>query len=182
MSAASTILSRAVDAQDHIRGAATAPVTIVEYGDYQCPYCGQSYAVLRQVLGHKDAVADSVRYVFRNFPLNQLHQFAELAAEAAEAAGAQGKFWEMHGTLFQNQHHLSGDDVVNYAENLGLDLDRFISDVNQRKFRPVIERDLQSGIDSGVHGTPSFFINGKSHVGGFDAESLRAAILEAARA
>ncbi len=173
--------AQAIGADEHVRGNASAPVTIVEYGDYQCPYCGQAYAVLRQVLGHNDALANSVRYVFRNFPLVQIHAYAELAAEAAEAAGAQGKFWDMHGMLFENQQHLTGDDLINYAENIGLNVDRFITDVNDHKLRHIIARDLQSGLESGVKGTPSFFINGHAHSGGFDAESLRAAIQQAQR-
>lgn len=164
-----------VSASDHIRGPENAAVTIVEYADYQCPYCGKAYRVDQQVLPRlKD-----VRLVFRNFPLTQLHPYAELAAEAAESAGAQGKFWEMHDMLFEHQDALSGDDIVSYAEELGLDMDRFVSDVNNHRFVEKIRADVQGGIESGVNGTPAFFINGRFYNGSMDPDQLMHAIREA---
>jgi protein-disulfide isomerase len=161
------------DNRDHIRGPQTAPVTLTEYGDYQCPYCGQAHAILQALMG---TVGDQVRLVFRNFPLQTVHPDAELAAEAAEAAGAQGLFWEMHDMLYENQSRLSEPDLFSYAASLGLDMDRFAADLAAHRFEPRVREDFASGVRSGVNGTPTFFINGLRHDGPWDLESLIIAI------
>jgi protein-disulfide isomerase len=166
-------LTMPVSARDHILGPTTAPVTLVEYGDYECPYCGQAHHVmkqLRQLLGHQ------LCYVFRHFPLTTVHPHAQHAAEAAEAAGAQGKFWEMHFTLFEHQHALDPDDLVRYAAALGLDLSQFTSELARHVYAPRVREDFMSGVRSGVNGTPSFFINGVRHDGSFDFDALLYAI------
>jgi protein-disulfide isomerase len=173
--AAGSVLTLPVsDQRDHIQGPQRAPVTLVEYGDYECPYCGQAHYVLKDLTA---ALPDQVRLVFRNFPLSQIHPHAEQAAEAAEAAGAQGKFWEMHDTLYENQDALEEEDLLGYAQQLGLDLDRFQLELFQRVYAPRVREDFISGVRSGVNGTPSFFINGRRHEGAWDLRSLTAAIL-----
>jgi protein-disulfide isomerase len=162
-----------VSDRDHILGRITAPVTLVEYGDYECPYCGQAHHVvkqLRQLIGHQ------LCFVFRHFPLTTVHPHAELAAEAAEAAGAQGKFWEMHYALFEHQHALDPDDLVRYAAALGLDLSQFNSELARHVHAPRVREDFMSGVRSGVNGTPSFFINGMRYDGSFDFDPLLNAI------
>jgi protein-disulfide isomerase len=162
-----------VSDRDHILGRITAPVTLVEYGDYECPYCGQAHHVvkqLRQLLGHQ------LCFVFRHFPLTTVHPHAQHAAEAAEAAEAQGKFWEMHYVLFEHQHALNPDDLVRYAAALGLDLSQFTSELARHVYAPRVREDFMSGVRSGVNGTPSFFINGVRHDGSSDFETLLNAI------
>jgi protein-disulfide isomerase len=166
------------DDRDHILGPRTAPVTLVEHGDYQCPYCGQAHAILRVLMG---TLGDQFRLVFRNFPLQTVHPDAELAAEAAEAAGAQGRFWEMHDMLYENQDRLSEPDLFSYAASVGLDMDRFADDLAAHAFEPRVREDFASGVRSGVNGTPTFFINGWRHDGPWDLESLAEAINAAAR-
>jgi protein-disulfide isomerase len=158
-----------VNERDHVQGLPTAAVTLLEYGDFQCPYCGAAYAEVKEV---QRALGDDLLFAFRHFPLAQIHQFALGAAEAAEAAGAQGKFWEMHDLLFENQRHLAPPDLLRYATTLGLDLDRFTADLEQGTHEPKIREDFMSGVRSGVNGTPTFFINGVRHNGGYDAASL----------
>ena len=162
-----------VNENDHVLGPETATVTLVEYGDYECPFCGAAHVVLKEFLR---VAGDDVQYVFRHFPMSQIHQFALPAAEAAEAAGAQGKFWEMHDLLFTNQDRLGPADLVGYAQALGLDLERFALEVDQHVHQPRIRQDFMSGIRSGVNGTPTFFVNGVRHNGGYDLESLLAAV------
>ncbi|MFV0408869.1 MAG: DsbA family protein [Paracoccus sp. (in: a-proteobacteria)] len=145
----------------------------MEFGDYQCPYCGQAYYQLQRVLGH---FGDSLRFEFRNFPLASVHPFAVLAAEAAESAGVQGKFWQMHDALYEHQSALGPDLVLDLARQLRLDVDRFINDVNSDAHLSRIRADLQDGLRLGVNGTPSFFINGRKYDGSFDAGSLIRAI------
>jgi protein-disulfide isomerase len=161
------------DKRDHIQGPATAAVTLVEYGDYECPYCGQAYLLLAKLL---PKLGDDVRLVFRNFPLTQMHPNAEHAAEAAEAAGAQGRFWEMHDMLYEHQDALGDDALLSNAGDIGLDVDRFGREFSQRKYLERIREDFQSGIRSGVNGTPTFFINGQRHDGELDLESLKDAM------
>lgn len=151
-------LTMPVSERDHIRGAQDAPVTLVEYGDYECPYCGAAYPLLREL---QDQAGDRLRFVFRNFPLTESHPFAEIAAEAAEAAGAQGSFWEMHNTLYENQEALDQRDLHHYAADLGLDLARFDRDLSEHHFAGRVREDFNSGLRSGVNGTPTFFINGQ---------------------
>ena len=164
-----TALKRAVDLKDWVRGAADAPLTLLEYGDFECPACGQAFWEIRRV---EEAVRDRVRFVFRHFPLAQAHPHAQLAAEAAEAAGAQGKFWEMHDTLFTNQQALEASDLLAYAEDIGLDCPRFTRDLQERRFSPKVRRDFMEGVRSGVNGTPTIFINGERWNGAYSATAL----------
>lgn len=163
-----------VHALDHLRGSPDAPVVLVEYGDFECPYCGAAYPVLKKL--ERDLV-DTLAVVFRQFPLVNVHPQAQLAAEAAEAAGAQGKFWRMHDVLFEHQDALAPTDLGRYATALRLDLKRFARDLAGHVFLPKIEDDMAGGLQSGVRGTPTFFINGVLHHGGHDEASLLAAIL-----
>lgn len=160
----------------HARGPAGAAVTLTEYGDYQCPYCGQAYHELKKVFAH---FGDRLRFEFRNFPLANIHPYAELAAEVAEAAGAQDKFWPMHDAIYENQAALSEDMLVELARELGLDVDRLVAEVNAHDYRARIRTDLSEGLRAGVNGTPSFFINGRLHQASFDARTLIRAIEEA---
>jgi Na+/H+ antiporter NhaA len=163
-------LAEPVDAgRDHIRGPADAPVTLVEYGDFECPYCGQAEPVVRTLLSE---FGQELRYVFRHLPLEDVHEHAQQAAEAAEAAGAQGKFWEMHDLLFAHQGALETDDLIGYARELGLDADVFADKLRRRKFARRVERDVESADESGVTGTPTFFANGRRHHGAYDVASL----------
>jgi protein-disulfide isomerase len=172
-------LSDDVDpARDHLRGAEDAPVTLVEYGDYQCPYCGQAEVVVRELLL---SFGDDLRYVWRHLPLNDVHPDAQLAAEAAEAAGAQGAFWEMHDRLLDHQDSLTPSDLGSHAEALGLDIGRFCDELGRRSYLGRVSEDVASADASGVAGTPSFFINGKRHTGAYDVDTLTAAV-RAARA
>jgi protein-disulfide isomerase len=150
-------LTLPVSERDHIQGGLSAPVTLVEYGDYQCPYCGRAYPMLKRVQKH---FGDQLRFVFRNFPLRELHEYAELAAESAEASGAQGQFWEMHDALFENQQSLGEELVESLAVKFGLDIDTFNVEVSERKYKDRVSEDFMSGVKSGVNGTPTFFING----------------------
>jgi Na+/H+ antiporter NhaA len=158
--------------RDHIRGPVNAPVTLVEYGDFECPYCGQAEPVVRELLGD---FAD-VRYVWRNLPLNDVHPHAQIAAEAAEAAGDQGAFWEMHDLLFAHQDALNPGDLTSYAEQLGLDVDRFARDLREHATAARIAEDVDSADLSGVSGTPTFFVNGRRHYGAYDIKTLSNAV------
>jgi Na+/H+ antiporter NhaA len=159
--------------RDHIRGSDEALVTLLEYGDYECPYCGQAEVTIRELL---QSFSDDLRYVWRHLPLNDVHQHAELAAEAAEAAAAQGAFWEMHDKLLDHQDELEPRHLTDYATELGLDVDRFWDDVRERAHASRIAEDVSTADASGVTGTPSFFINGRRHEGAYDIESLTAAV------
>ena len=170
-------LTLPVGERDHIQGPATAAVTLVEYGDYQCPYCGQAYPI---VLALQEHMGDRMRLVFRNFPLSTLHPHAEHAAEAAEAAGARGKFWQMHDYLYEHQSHLDDAALVRYPAEIGIDVEQFARDLKEHRFAPRLKEDFQSGIRSGVNGTPTFFINGLRHDGAWDLETLTSAVLAAA--
>jgi protein-disulfide isomerase len=165
--------------RDHIRGPEKAKVTILEYGDFECPYCGQAEPILREVL----ADFGDVRYVWRNLPLNDVHPHAQTAAEAAEVAGEQGKFWEMHDLLFNHQDALKVSDLIGYARELGLDVERFIDDLRKHEGAGRVAEDVDSADLSTVSGTPTFFVNGRRHQGAYDVASLSAAVkLERARA
>ncbi|GAA1794264.1 Na+/H+ antiporter NhaA [Actinomadura chokoriensis] len=158
--------------RDHIRGPARAPVTVVEYGDFECPYCGQAEDVIRELLaGHGD-----VRYVWRHLPLTDVHPQAQMAAQAAEAAAEQGAFWEMHDLLLQRQDALQPKDLVRYAAELGLDVDRFRADLRTGLGTDRIAEDVDSADLSGVSGTPTFFVNGRRHMGAYDIADLTAAV------
>ncbi|WP_406423776.1 Na+/H+ antiporter NhaA [Streptomyces sp. NBC_01589] len=160
------------DRRDHVRGPVDAPVTVVEFGDFECPYCGRAEPVMRDLLAH----AGDVRYVWRHLPLTDVHPHAQLAAEAAQAAGDQGAFWEMHDALLAHQGALAIDDVIRYAEEIGLDIDRFHTGLSSLAGATRIAEDVESADRSGVSGTPAFFINGRRHDGAYDIESLTAAV------
>ena len=153
----SATLTEPVSARDHAEGPADAPVTLVEYGDYQCPYCGAAYPTVKRL---QKALGKKLRFVFRNFPLTHAHPYALIAAETAEAAALQGKFWEMHDLLFEQQALLDSDIIPTWAERLGLDLEKLGNDISHGVVEERIKEDRQSGIRSGVNGTPTFFING----------------------
>lgn len=157
-----------VSEKDHIAGAETAPVTLVEYGDYQCSYCAAAYGIIQMAQAQ---LGPLLRFVFRNFPLTEMHPQAELAAEAAEAAGAQGKFWKMHDALYENQSILSAELIEALAQELGLDMERFESDLASGRFRERVKHDFAGGVRSGVEGTPTFFINGERYEGNWEESS-----------
>lgn len=169
----SATLSPPVSERDHAQGRADASVTLVEYGDYQCPYCGGVYPVVKRL---QKAFGRKLRFVFRNFPLTQAHAYALIAAEAAEAAALQGKFWEMHDLIYENQADLEPDILPVWAEEAGLDLAEFGSALKQGVVTKRIKEDLASGIRSGVNGTPSFFIHGTRYDGPPDYDSLKEAL------
>ena len=177
---ADTIIDLAEDVdpeRDHIRGRIDAPVTLLEYGDFECPYCGNAAPVIAKLLGH---FGDELRYVFRHLPLNDVHPNAQSASEAAEAAGAQGRFWEMHDVLMRSPDKLSPLDLYRHATALGLDLDRFSDDMRRRRHAGRVAQDVQSADASGVSGTPTFFINGRRHQGVYDMDTLTTAVKSAA--
>ncbi len=170
-----TIVDLAVgvdDDRDHVRGPTGASVTLLEYGDLECPYCGQAETVIRELLSD----FGDLRYAWRHLPLNDVHPHAQLAAEASEAAGAQGKFWEMHDTMLAHQGELTLRDILGYAQELELDLDRFKAAMRKRKGAGRIAEDVESADLSGVSGTPSFFINGHRHQDAYDIDTLTRAV------
>ncbi|HZV36815.1 MAG TPA: DsbA family protein [Verrucomicrobiae bacterium] len=158
-----------VNNRDHIQGPREARLTLVEYGDYECPACGEAYPMVKTV---QSALGNRLRFVFRNFPLTNVHPHAEHAAEAAEAADAARRFWEMHDVLFENQDALDDEDIAQLAMELGLDAREIIAEVETGAHRDRIIQDFRSGVRSGVGGTPTFFINGIRHDGPWDAETL----------
>jgi protein-disulfide isomerase len=167
-----------VNERDHIQGPADAPVTLVEYGDFECPYCAAAHVIVKKV---REIMADQLRFVFRHFPLTQIHPHAEAAAEASEAAGAQGHFWEMHDVLYENQPKLDPPHLLLFAEELGLDIKRFVRELQEEVYRERVRGDFLSGVRSGVNGTPSFFINGVRYDGSWDLAPLVEALASAAR-
>ena len=171
--AAPVELSAPVDDGDHVRGSREAPVVLVEYGDYECPYCGRAYWVVKRLLAD---LGDSLAFVFRNFPVIDVHPRADSVAEALEAAAAQGRFWEMHDWFYEHQHELEGLDLERHARAMGLDVDRWLRDVRERTQRERVRRDLETGRDSGVIGTPTFFINGRRYDGPLDFAAMQGAI------
>jgi protein-disulfide isomerase len=166
-------LTLPVSARDHAEGAPEAPLTLVEYGDYQCPYCGMAYPGVKQL---QKTLGRKLRFIFRNFPLTQAHPFARIAAQAAEAAALQGKFWPMHDLIYENQDDLSPQALVLWARQLGLDEKKWADALESPEIAKRIKEDRSSGIRSGVNGTPTFFINGIRHDGGPDYDSLLAAL------
>ena len=168
-----TRLRSPVDENDHIQGAPTAELTLVQYGDYQCPYCGEAYAHVKAAQQH---FGKRMRFVFRNFPLTEVHPFALAAAETAEAAGAEGKYWVMHDALYENQRRFSRRFFLELALQLGLERDRFMSDIDSGTYRRRIRDDFLGGVRSGVNGTPCFFIDGERYDGSYYAEPLIAAL------
>jgi protein-disulfide isomerase len=168
-----------VTADDHVRGRADAPVTVLEYGDYECPYCRGAARDVREMLAR---YPDTVRFVFRNFPIIQLHPHAEQAAEAAEAAGAQSQFWAMYELLLQPSSRLDLGSLLDYAADLSLDVGRFREEVTGRAYAAKIERDVQDGVRDGVNATPKFYVNGERIDGKLPLEGLEDAIRAAVRA
>src|SRR5690606_32828687 len=172
-------LSEPVDPEvDHVRGPDDAKVTLVEYGDYECPYCGRAEPVIRDLLNR---FGTDLRYVFRHLPLPEVHPHAQRAAEAAEAAAAQGRFWEAHHVRDRHPAALETEDLVRYAGQLGLDVERFAEELRSRRYASRVARDVESADDSGASGTPTFFANGRRHHGPFDLDSL-VALVESALA
>lgn len=170
-----------IGADEHVRGPEDAALTLIEYGDFQCPYCARAHAALAGLGAGLGAEIGGIRLVFRHLPLRDFHPLAEAAAEAAEAAAAQGKFWEMHDRLFERQDDI-GDphDLAALADGLGLDVARFGADLRERRFRARVQRDLERAHGDGAHQTPTFYINGKRYQGDSDRESLEAALRQAA--
>jgi protein-disulfide isomerase len=166
-------LTPPVGSGDHVLGDPRAPVTLVEFGDFECPQCGRAHRVLQQVLPRLSAEA---RFVFRHFPLAEIHPHALAAAEVAEAAGAQGKFWPMHDTLFEHQDALDPEDLLAYAAALDLDVPRFTRELVSGAHRDKVRRDFSSGVKSGVNGTPTFFVQGVRLDLPWDADTLLAAV------
>jgi protein-disulfide isomerase len=157
------------ESRDHIQGPVTAPVTLVEYGDYECPYCAQAYLITKEI---QERLGEKLRFVFRNFPLTKIRPHAYETALAAEAAAAQGKFWDMYDYLFKHGQGVTNDGLRRSAASLGLNLTKFDSDFYNRLYSNHIDEDLQSGNSSGVKGTPTFFINGELYNGSWDLDSL----------
>lgn len=168
-----TKLAVPVGAKDHRQGDPEAPCTLVEYGDYQCPSCGQAYPIVKRLQKH---FGKRLAFVFRNFPLTQLHPFAEPAAETAEFAGAHHKFWEMHDLLYENQKRLSDQLLLQLPQQLNLDPDELAEALQSGQFEPRVKADFTAGVRSGVNGTPTFFVNGQRHDGSYDYESMVEAI------
>jgi protein-disulfide isomerase len=164
-----------VNAGDHVQGSQDAQVTLVEYGDYECPYCGEAYPIVKRL---EKKMGRDLRFVFRNFPLTESHPRALAAAQAAEAAGLQGRLWEMHDLLYENQDTLEDKDLIAFARKLKLDIERFTRDFSSNEVRTKIQEDFSAGVRSGVNGTPTFFINGVRHDGSFEYEDLMAALQE----
>lgn len=166
-------LSVPVTARDHSQGGPDAVLTLVEYGDYECPHCGRAYPIVQEV---QRRLGSQLRFVFRNFPLGEIHPHAQHAAEAAEAAGAQGLFWEMHDTIFEHQRALDDRHLAQYAKEVGADEGRFQSELASHAHAARVREDFLSGIRSGVNGTPTFFVNGVRHDGSWDADTLTKAL------
>ena len=168
-----TKLTIPVAKRDHIQGSLNAPVTLLEYGDYECPACGQVFPIVKAV---QQRLGDSLCFAFRHFPLTNVHPHAEHAAEAAEAAGTQGRFWFMHDALFENQDALEDEDLVRRAIALGLDARRLIAEVQLGAYAARLREDFMSGIRGGVNGTPTFFINGIRYDGARGLSALLDAV------
>ena len=158
---------------EHLRGSPRAVVTLVEYGDYECPGCAEAYWIIRRL---QERLGEKMRFVYRHYAFARLHPHAELAAQAAEAAGAQGKFWEMHDLLFENWHSLERKDLLAYARRLDLDTDRFARELKSEMYLPRVREDFKTGVQNGVYGTPGLFVNGVRHDGSYDFDTLLAAM------
>lgn len=166
-------LSEPITSADHIAGNPQASVTLVEYGDYQCPYCGQAHPIVKQILAR---FGNDIRFVFRNFPLTEIHPHAFHAATAAEFANLHGKFWEMHDTIYENQQALKDSDLSAYGHRLGLDPVDLVEGLDDPNLEGRVQHDFMTGVRSGVNGTPSFFIDGVRHDGAWDFEHLSKAL------
>jgi protein-disulfide isomerase len=158
---------------DHVKGPADAPIELVEYGDFECPHCGRAAISVNELTAE---LGDRLLFAFRHFPLSKMHPHARKAAQAAEAAAAQGKFWEMHDLLFTNASELELENLIEYARQLDLDIARFEAELAADTWADRVQQDVASGVRSGVNGTPTFFINGVRHNGGYDIESLKQGI------
>jgi len=167
-----------VTPEDHIQGDPSAELTLLEYGDYECPHCGRAHPIVKRV---QKRFGRRLRFVFRNFPLTQIHPHAQTAAEAAEFAGAHGRFWEMHDLIFESQDRLGLDPLFALTEEVGLDPQALRESLTAGEFEPRVRRDFLSGVRSGVNGTPTFFVNERRHDGPWEFEDLVTA-LEARRA
>jgi protein-disulfide isomerase len=176
--AAGGTLSQPVGDADHVVGPANAPVTLVEYGDFECPSCRKAWPMVKEL---QRRLGKNLRFVFRNFPLTKLHPNAEHAAEAAEAASAEGAFWQMYDRLFERQFALEDDNLIEYATELGLDADRVRAALEGGTYRARVKEDVLSGLESGVNGTPTFFINGERYDGAHGTEPLFEALQGALR-
>lgn len=172
------VLTLPISERDHTQGPTDAPVTLVEYGDYECPHCRRAHPIVQQIQRRMGA---DLRFVFRHFPLRESHPHAERAAEAAEAAGAQGKFWEMHERLFERQFALEDENLLEYATELGLDATRFGAELAAGRYQERVREDFRSGVSSGVNGTPTFFINGTRYDAEWDFAPLLDALERAAK-
>jgi protein-disulfide isomerase len=166
-------LTPPLSAEDHVEGPDRAELELVMYGDFQCPYCTAAYPILRRV---RDQLAPRLMFAFRHFPLREIHPDAERAAQAAEAAAAQGAFWEMHDRMYESHGALGREDLIGYTAELGLDTDRVAAELDSAAHAGRVQRDVDSGLASGVTGTPAFFVGGRQHSGSFDASSLIAAL------
>jgi protein-disulfide isomerase len=166
-------LSVVVGKSDHALGPEDAPVTLVEYGDYQCPYCADAHSMIKSIA---KSMGSQLRFVFRHMPLIEMHPFAQHAAEAAEAAAAQGKFWQMHAAIYAHQSELGSVLLHHLAAGLQLDMPRFEADLEARRYRPRVKRDFMGGMRSGVAATPAFFINGNRYDGALDVASMMSAV------
>jgi protein-disulfide isomerase len=164
-----------VSSDDHIQGDPSAPIVLVEYGDYECPHCGHAYPIVQRVQKH---FGKQLGIVFRNFPLTETHPNAESAAEAAEFAATEGRFWEMHDAIFENQRALGVPLLLNLAKSIGLPVAKTERALAEHEFAGRVQSDFTGGVRSGVNGTPTFFINGRRHDGSFEYEDLVAAIEE----
>ena len=162
-------LKLSINSNEHIWGNPNASLELVEYGDYECPYCGRAYPIVKDIQQKLDG---DIKFVFRNFPLSKIHPHAFMAAVATEAAGLQGKFWEMHDIAFENQRSLDTENIIYFASLLGLDVDRFKEDIQERRLAEKVEKDFESGLRSGVNRTPTFFINGQKFEGDWSTGEL----------
>lgn len=160
-------LKPAVNSDDHFQGNEYAPIVLVEYGDYQCPHCGRAYHIIKNI---QQKLGNKLKFVFRNFPLAEVHENATNAAIATEAASAQGKFWEMHDILFENQQQLDDVSIIKYAVKIGINIDKLETDLENPKYLQKVESDFESGARSGVYGTPTFYINNEEYDGLLDEE------------
>jgi protein-disulfide isomerase len=167
-------LTPRLEPRDHTQGAPRAPVTLVEYGDFECPHCGAAYPIVKAI---QQAMGSQLLFAYRHFPLSRVHPHAEHAAEMAEAAGEHGKFWQMHDLVFEHQDALEDDQLIVYAETLGIDPQWAAAALADERFQPRVRADFASGVRSGVNGTPTFFINGLRYDGG--ADTLLDALMEA---
>ncbi|MBC7904002.1 MAG: thioredoxin domain-containing protein [Gemmatimonadaceae bacterium] len=158
-----------VNEVDHCQGDKAAKIVIVEYGDYQCPHCGRAYPLVKKLQAE---LGEDLCFVFRNFPLAKIHPDAMMAAIATEAAALQGKYWEMHDILFENQENLDNDALARYAQRLEMDVEKFSSDIADQQFISKVESDFESGIRSGVNATPTFFINGEKYNNGWEGNRI----------